>query len=176
MTALAIAPQLDTSTSRRQTLIVHVNEGEICSSCVVGLQLLGSESFPAREDTHGTPGAPAFKFHEHAPTASEVRQELDLKLGQRVAFAHPITRRTAKDPDTGVVRRFWARPETQEPPAREGVIIGARTLANGVLSQNPELDGRRFLADRWFRAYLVSFDMRMDPICVLPEDITLPFE
>ena len=56
---------------------------------------------------------------------------------------------------------------------REGIIIGARTLSNGVNSWEEDM-GNVFTPQSYFKAYLVAFDLRRKPLFVKLEDI-LPF-
>ena len=61
--------------------------------------------------------------------------------------------------------RFWKRKEQNF----DGVIIGKRTLQNGIVVYDEEI---RFESDDYFTAYLVSVNMNENPVYVLPEDIT----
>lgn len=56
--------------------------------------------------------------------------------------------------------------------AREGVVIGKRTLANGIVHWGSYDESTYFEAKERLEAYLVAFDMRRKPFLVLAEDLT----
>lgn len=60
--------------------------------------------------------------------------------------------------------RYWAR----QKQTFSGVIIGKRTLQNGIVVYDEQT---HFQSDDYFTAYLVSVNMNENPVYVLPEDI-----
>lgn len=96
----------------------------------------------------------------------------DLQLGQRVLFTNQLSRVSESRP-TGTFghNEWWKSWEPIGYPSTptEGVIVGVRTLADGV---NERIDyGVAFFPRKHFKAYLVAFDMRQNPVYVLPEHI-----
>ena len=53
----------------------------------------------------------------------------------------------------------------------EGVVIGQRTLSNGIVEYDPEYTA--FIPKEYIKAYLVSYSMNENPVYVLPEDIEI---
>jgi hypothetical protein len=68
-------------------------------------------------------------------------------------------------------RRWSSQSHGQTHSPREGVIVGARTLANGQVSYGGWDTPTEFSPTAHFKAYLVAFDMRKNPVYVLPEDL-----
>jgi hypothetical protein len=82
----------------------------------------------------------------------------NLPYLQRVAVSHILESKPSDHIAAGRKKRLkiWSRVEAKE---TDGIIIGSRTLCN--------------LLDDYFSAYLVSFNMRENPVYVLPEDLTI---
>lgn len=75
----------------------------------------------------------------------------------------PESERTKKDPG----EKKWVRKEK----SFTGYIVGERTLSNGYTEWQGENEGVLYSPHRYFKAYLVVFDLHNKPVHVLPEDI-----
>jgi hypothetical protein len=98
----------------------------------------------------------------------------EFQLGQRVSFTHPLQRRYQFMEGDRYGRKEWV-PQTDYkgvPESGAGIIIGKRTLANGVNHYNGYDEPITFHPKETFTAYLVAFDLRRKPVHVLPEHIT----
>jgi hypothetical protein len=97
------------------------------------------------------------------------------EFGERVTFTRTLTRRYRHHPSNGWQgRKVWESegyPGEPEPAPRSGIIVGVRTLADGVNSYNGYEEPITFQAERHFKAYLIAFDFRRKPALVLPEHI-----
>jgi hypothetical protein len=97
-----------------------------------------------------------------------------VTLGDRVTFDYSdilhrqsITPYDLKQP----MRKDWRKAQWgKRGDVRHGFIVGVRTLANGTLHWNYE-EPTRFVADLYFTAYLVAFDLRRKPVYLLPDDV-----
>lgn len=58
-----------------------------------------------------------------------------------------------------------------EGPIREGLVIGKRTLSNGLREWDE--DGVSYQPGEFLPAYLVVFDLRRAPVPVRPEDLEI---
>jgi hypothetical protein len=93
----------------------------------------------------------------------------DYTLGQPVTFSQTLVRRWV-DTDTpfgGDHPKRWVAIEN--PGA--GIIIGRRTLSNGVNTGLYSDDGIRYKATEHFAAYLVVETLNSKPVHVLPEHL-----
>jgi len=95
----------------------------------------------------------------------------DLKFGDVVIVPHKLNR-TAEQ-RRGAVRPDWwkvweVKPFPRGP--RTGILIGFRTLANGVMWYGEE-EGRVFTPREYFKAALVALDARTKPVLVRLEDV-----
>lgn len=103
-----------------------------------------------------------------------VERDAGLALGQPVKFSHVLHRASEWVERKGTARTW--KPSLFE---AEGFIVGWRTLSNGIIEEVRESDGYGYsihVANEWrgsdyFRAYLVTYDLRCDPVFVLPEHI-----
>jgi hypothetical protein len=69
------------------------------------------------------------------------------------------------------VRKEWKKVEWgKRGDKRHGIIVGVRTLSNGVIEWNYE-EPIQFYPDLYFTAYLVAFDLRRKPVYLLPDDV-----
>jgi len=96
----------------------------------------------------------------------------DYQLGQRVRFTEPLRREFTHDGKTG--RKVWRVDPAIE--AIEGVVVGKRTLANGIRHLIGYDEGISFIKEETFTAYLIAYDLRRKPVHVLPEHITVLHE
>lgn len=96
------------------------------------------------------------------------------ELGEKVEFSNSLYR--TKDWIQGVgTRREWVPSSF----SGVGVVVGWRTLSDGHIEEVREYDGyfgstavdRTWHASRYFRAYVIAFDLRYDTIFVLPEHL-----
>lgn len=96
----------------------------------------------------------------------------DFALGQAVTFNHVIVREAEWIKGEGTKRWWEPRPTTGE-----GFVVGWRTLSDGVIEHYREGNGyggwihveNRWIGKRYFRAYLITVDLRQNPIWALPE-------
>ena len=96
---------------------------------------------------------------------------MEYALGQRVTISATLT----KDHDHEKRRTMWRRDEKNT----AGIIVGKRTLSEGVTHSGYKEDGPDsydweppvYIADKVFTVWLVAFNMRNNPVYVLPEDI-----
>lgn len=106
-------------------------------------------------------------------------------FGDRVTFTRSLNRRSedpARWPKYTHIRgtakiwtpERWCGDDNTNPPVepREGIIIGKRTLANGVITWGTYEDPDIFRPVEHFTAYVIAYDMRRNPVYVLPEYIT----
>lgn len=89
---------------------------------------------------------------------------MKVELGQKVSFSATLTRNKGS-----FSRRYWTSNPTKE--GIDGVIVGIRTLANGAVDHDDY--GNYFVGNVYFRAYLVSYDLRRTPVYVLEGDLVL---
>lgn len=69
------------------------------------------------------------------------------------------------------VRKEWRKTQWgKRGNVRTGIIVGVRTLSNGVIEWNYE-EPIQFYPDLYFTAYLVAFDLRRKPVYLLPDDV-----
>lgn len=101
-------------------------------------------------------------------------------FGQQVLWSSPLSRYwTSLGRGISAPDKFWsavspyasinAKPVTA---AREGLVIGHRTLSNGHMDFVG--DHYAYRAVEWFPAYLIAFDMIHKPVLVLPENVWAP--
>lgn len=105
-----------------------------------------------------------------------------LELGTRVTFSHVLRRRAESLPDRRATggyqdRKVWrpvpALPQTGR-LATPGIVIGLRTLANGVVRYGGYEEPTTFTPDGdRIPAILISYDLRRKPVLVLPEHVDL---
>lgn len=96
-------------------------------------------------------------------------------LGEHVEFTHSIHREREWVDGQGTTCT-WITGEV----VGDGYVVGWRTLSDGVIEAYRESDGyggwvhveNQWRAKRYFRAYLVTVDLRTNPIYVLPEHMT----
>lgn len=98
-------------------------------------------------------------------------------LGQRVKYAEHIRRRNSRPGEFLGPDRIWsshAGPgmEKHKWPGGEGIIVGRRTLSNGVNHYNGYDEPIVYEPTERFTAWLVAFDLHRKPVHVLPEHIT----
>jgi len=86
-----------------------------------------------------------------------------MKLGDRVTCIAVLWRRT-RYPDSG--RRQWKYWDTKLITPREGIYIGTRTLFNGEREYIGSEEGVAFYPREHFRAALVVFSERENPVLV----------
>lgn len=99
-----------------------------------------------------------------------------VTLGQAVTFTHYQARRHGSSDRHYHYRKEWrTTPVSRLTPDQDtitGVLIGTRTLSNGTCSFGE--DGTNYIPDRdgHFTAWLVAYDLRRNPVLVLPEHTT----
>lgn len=100
----------------------------------------------------------------------------DYTLGQPVTFTRHLRRRYEHMDDSAHEgRKVWSTegyPGDPEPAPRPGIVIGVRTLADGVNAYNGYDVPIRFRPTRHFTAYLIAHHLRHKPLLVLPEHLT----
>lgn len=96
-------------------------------------------------------------------------------LGQRVRYSSHLQRVYKFEKDDRYGRKEWAPVTTYkgEPIGGEGIIIGKRTLSNGLNQYNGYDEPIVFIPKERFAAYIIAFDLQRKPVHVLPEHITL---
>jgi hypothetical protein len=99
-----------------------------------------------------------------------------VRLGERVHFDYTDILRRKEVRGSAFtntpVRKEWGKTEWgKRGDVRHGLIIGVRTLSNGVIEWNYE-EPIQFYPDLYFTAYLVAFDLRRKPVYLLPDDVT----
>ena len=95
-----------------------------------------------------------------------------FKLGEKVVI-HGRLRRGVRYEDRGRCLKTRLKEWTwREIPPEVGVVVGERTLRDGVSEwQGSDGGGTVFYPERAFRALLVVTDIRRNPFYVLPEDV-----
>lgn len=88
-----------------------------------------------------------------------------FELGEKVSFTHILYRGSDYVDGKGFMRTW--KPSSF--PAT-GFIMGWRTLSNGLV---PSWDAP-YLPKEYFRAQLVSWDLRHKPVFVHPDHILIP--
>lgn len=108
----------------------------------------------------------------------------EYTLGEEVMFRNPLERVTRVDMPDGkyqnsVTRKCWV-PRDGKADWCEGVVVGKRTLSDGIrqwesyddgLFGSSSSGGYEFTPEESFSAYLVAFDMRKNPVYVREDDI-----
>lgn len=92
-----------------------------------------------------------------------------MRLGQKVAFTVPL-RRVSESLHTAYSDRKVWRPNLNYRGPVEGILIGIRTLTNGVREHMGE-DGCSHWPDTKFRAALVAVSLRLNRVIVALDDI-----
>lgn len=96
-------------------------------------------------------------------------------LGAAVAFTWTLHRRSAWNAQ-GRLSKAWVVGEwvgQAEPAARRGILVGVRTLANGTVEYLGHEEGSVFRPEERLTAYLVAYDLRRQPVFVLPEHLVV---
>lgn len=102
------------------------------------------------------------------------------KLGDRVQTTHRLNKQTwdpetyerftveptrrSNDPISGRTEKRWV----PKPFEAEGVIVGHRTVQNNWVDREFEY-GSIAVPTKYISAYLVAYDLRKNPVYVLPE-------
>jgi hypothetical protein len=99
-----------------------------------------------------------------------------LRLGTPVAFDYSDILRRQEVRGSAFsnvpVRKEWRKTQWgKRGDLRHGLVVGVRTLSNGVIEWNYE-EPIQFFPDLHFTAYLVAFDLRRKPVYLLPDDVT----
>lgn len=105
-------------------------------------------------------------------------------LGEKVTFTWALRRESRREEVTingrrrTVTVRRWETgeiPNTKPPASREGVVVGVRTLCNGYVQYEYDY-GNMFspFEDGYFTAYLIAWNLRQQPVYVLPEHTSSP--
>jgi len=100
----------------------------------------------------------------------------EFQLGQPVRYSRPLQRRYVFDEHEDRFNRskkVWVEQVNYkgEPESGTGIIIGKRTLADGVNQYNGYDEPIVFLPKERFTAYLIAFDLTRKPVYVRPEHI-----
>jgi len=92
-------------------------------------------------------------------------------LGEKVVISGCL-RRGLRYEDRGYYRRTRLKEwKWREIPDQVGIVIGERTLRNGISDWQGSEIGYDFCIESTFRALLVVTDMNRNPFYVLPEDV-----
>ena len=98
------------------------------------------------------------------------------RLGDRVETTHRLNKQTW-DPETHrkftLDGRYASRTEKRWVPVdfhQQGVIVGMRVVQNNWVERDSEYGGYA-VPTKYITAYLVAYDMRKQPIYVLPEHL-----
>lgn len=97
----------------------------------------------------------------------------EFTLGQWVEFTHRLRRSYSSSSRYNTWIKAWVvDPLRPAGKPQRGIVIGQRTLSNG---ENHYLgdDGIQYRPKNYFKVYLISFDMRRNPVYVLPEHIVV---
>jgi hypothetical protein len=92
----------------------------------------------------------------------------DLKFGDVVFVPHKLHRTTAQR--GGIDWKEWHKITFPKP--KTGILIGFRTLADGVIHYGHWDEPTSFAGKEFFRAALVAMDAKSKPILVRLEDVT----
>lgn len=98
-----------------------------------------------------------------------------LKLGDKVQYTSTLYRADV-DLTPGAFNSDWERRWVSQPLSGDpgnGIIVGARTLADGKVEYAYGDHTSSFIKKRTFQAYMVVSELRRKPFFVLPEDVTL---
>lgn len=96
-----------------------------------------------------------------------------FELGDRVTFTAEYLRRWLPPSGKGDGRKVWVvcpLPKWNRPGAREGIVVGLRTLSNGTITYNYDA-GPDYRADDTVPAVLIAFDIRRKPILCPPAHV-----
>lgn len=104
----------------------------------------------------------------------------DYQLGQHVTYSEHLIRRAGYDEGAAYNARYtknWTSdkygfPGSTKTDGGQGIIIGKRTLANGVNHYNGDDEPITFIPKERFTAYLVAYDLHRKPVYVRPEHLT----
>lgn len=94
---------------------------------------------------------------------------VQLPFGTRVAIEARLKRTYEFDSSTRVERKFWKRSMLLSTQA--GILVGYRTLSNGILNRWGEDGGTEYKQKEHFLAALVVTGPRSKPFLANPEDI-----
>ena len=102
----------------------------------------------------------------------------ELVLGMPVRFTHRLYRGSERRPsdvrpnDT-VLWKVWRTLPLWRSTDQDGIIVGARTLHNGVVTYGYYDEPTTFVSRERFRAYLIAYDLWRSFELVLPEHIEI---
>lgn len=98
-----------------------------------------------------------------------------FQLGDRVKYKNGLRRRYKALPTLWQSERVWEpvnfvhnHPEDHG----EGVVVGIRTLSNGVVTYDAE-EGNTYRQKETFQALVIAHSMRSKPVYVRLEDVEL---
>lgn len=87
-----------------------------------------------------------------------------MKLGETIEFDTYLKRSSYLDNDKPYGqkrRRFWKPVTTSN---KKGIIIGIRNLQNGYVYREDDINV--FVAEEYFKAYLVSYSLHRSPVYI----------
>lgn len=115
------------------------------------------------------------------PSVLPAVEDSSLALGDRVLFRTPLVRKehvieerpSRENPwPRKTYRHDWVRGEAVM--WRPGIVIGKRTLQNGVYNYGGG-EEQSYLSDiEYVPAYLIAYDLHQKPVRVLKDDIKRP--
>lgn len=89
-----------------------------------------------------------------------------FELGQKVRYTHRLLRQ-----GDAPYHKSWLPIPTFTKEPLEGIIVGLRTLQNGISQYDWTAEQQLFTPDSYVTAYMVVSDLRRKPVFVLPEHI-----
>lgn len=99
---------------------------------------------------------------------------LDLELGQPVEFTWTLSRAERSSTLVRGWEKVWVTerwPGQAPPPSRRGIVVGVRTLADGLVIWNGGDGQGEWRPTRHFGAYLVAYSRRRKLVRVLPQHL-----
>ncbi len=95
------------------------------------------------------------------------------RFGNYVSFCRVLQREYGDETaDRQGWKKIWHVKQGNWTP---GIVIGVRTLSDGENAFMGQ-EGIDYTPTRYFKAYLVAFDMRRKPVFILPEDLKDEFD
>jgi len=98
-------------------------------------------------------------------------RDYEISLGKRVRFTRHIERMKEG------YRRWWEPCALHGEKPREGIVVGLRTLQDGVMNsdldpESPNYGVEYFAITDHFQAAIVTFDLRRKPVLVKLTDLS----
>lgn len=95
------------------------------------------------------------------------------RLGAPVMFLHGNRLRRSYRSMSPHPRKEWQRVKHDGGDAVQGILVGVRTLSDGINVYYGHDEPIEYRPDKHFTVYVIAYDLRRVPVLVLPQDVHL---